>query len=63
MGVPARVVRIAGEKVNYAERVDQVSIPDPVQKELQAISSRLEWLEQMLDKEAMNENSARSQKS
>ena len=63
VGVPARVVRIAGEKVDFAGQVDQIHVTDPVQKELQAISSRLEWLEQMLDKEAMNENSARSQKS
>ena len=55
VGVPARVVRIAGEKVNYAERVDQVSIPDPVQKELQAIQSRLEFLEWMLDEKADGE--------
>ncbi len=52
VGVPARVVRIAGEKVNYAERVDQVSVPDPVQKELQALQSRLEALERMLDGQA-----------
>ena len=51
VGVPARVVRIAGEKVNFAERVDQVSVPDPVQKELQALQSRLELLEQMMDRE------------
>ena len=55
VGVPARVVRIAGEKVNYAERVDQVSIPDPVQKELQAIQSWLEFLEWMLDEKADGE--------
>lgn len=39
VGVPARVVRIAGEKMNYAADVDQIHITDPVQKELQAISS------------------------
>jgi serine O-acetyltransferase len=50
VGVPARVVRIAGEKVNFAEQVDQVNITDPVQKELQALHSRLEWLEQKLER-------------
>jgi serine O-acetyltransferase len=50
VGVPARVVRIAGEKVNYADQVDQVHITDPVQKELQALHSRLEWLEQKLER-------------
>ena len=42
VGVPARVVRIAGEKVDYAGQVDQIHVTDPVQKELQALSSRLE---------------------
>ncbi len=45
VGVPARVVRIAGEKVDYAAQVDQIHVTDPVQKELQALSARLKWLE------------------
>ena len=49
VGVPARVVRIAGEKTNFVGDVDQVSVPDPVQKELDAINSRLSWLEEYLD--------------
>ena len=61
VGVPARVVRIAGEKVDYASQVDQIHVTDPVQKELQALNSRLEWLEQMLDQNAMPENKVRSQ--
>lgn len=44
VGVPARVVRIAGEKVDFAGQVDQIHVTDPVQKELQALNSRLEWL-------------------
>ena len=56
VGVPARVVRIAGEKVDYAGSVDQIHVTDPVQKELQAISSRLEWLEKMLDDSAKEKN-------
>ena len=52
VGVPARVVRIAGEKVDYATEVDQIHVTDPVQKELQTLSSRLEWLEKMLDEQA-----------
>ena len=51
VGVPARVVRIAGEKVDYATQVDQIHVTDPVQKELQALSSRLEWLERYLDEQ------------
>ena len=50
VGVPARVVRLAGEKTNFVGNVDQVSVTDPVQKELEAINSRLAWLENYLDK-------------
>ena len=50
VGVPARVVRIAGEKTNFVGNVNQVSVTDPVQKELEAINSRLAWLENYLDK-------------
>ena len=50
VGVPARVVSIAGEKTNFVGDVDQVSVTDPVQKELEAINSRLTWLENYLDR-------------
>lgn len=50
VGVPARVVRIAGGKTNFVGDVDQVSVTDPVQKELEAINSRLTWLENYLDR-------------
>ena len=55
VGIPARIVRIAGERTDFAERVDQISITDPVQKELQALQSRLEFLEKQLDKEKEHE--------
>ena len=45
------MVRIAGEKIDYAADVDQIHVTDPVQKELQAVSSRLEWLEKLLDEQ------------
>mgnify|MGYP006071699895 CR=1 FL=1 len=56
VGVPARVVRIAGEKVDFASSVDQIHVTDPVQKELQALSSRLEWLENYIDEQHRMEN-------
>ena len=56
VGVPARVVRIAGEKVDFASSVDQIHVTDPVQKELQALSSRLEWLEKYIDEQNRAEN-------
>ena len=50
VGVPARVVRNAGEKANFVGNVDQVNVTDPVQKELEAINARLTWLENYLDR-------------
>lgn len=55
VGVPARVVRVAGERTDYADRVDQVNITDPLQKELQSFQSRLEFLEEQMEKEKRNE--------
>ena len=56
VGVPARVVRIAGEKVDYTTSVDQIHVTDPVQKELQALSSRLEFIEMLLDEQSRQGN-------
>ena len=61
VGVPARVVRIAGEKTNFVGDVDQVSVPDPVQKELDAINSRLSGLEEYLDKKHEEEENKRKE--
>jgi len=58
VGVPARIVRVGGEKTDFAAEVDQISVTDPVQKELQAIQSRLDWLEKMLDERKEKENEA-----
>ena len=44
VGIPARVVRIAGQKVNYAGEVDQVSVADPISAELAALRSEVEEL-------------------
>lgn len=49
VGVPAKVVRIAGKRPDFVENVDQVHITDPVQKELDAMEARLHFLEQQLD--------------
>ena len=51
VGVPARVVRIAGERVNYAGNVDQVSVTDPVKAELCALRARVDELEQKMKEE------------
>ena len=51
VGVPARLVRIAGQKVDFAGDVDQVSVTDPVQKTLDSLLSRIETLEHQLDEQ------------
>ena len=48
VGIPARVVRIAGQKVNFAGEVDQVSVADPVSAELAALRAEMEALKKAL---------------
>ena len=49
VGVPARVVRIAGEKVDYASSVvDQTSVENPTLKKIEALTRRVEELERRL---------------
>ena len=48
VGIPARVVRIAGQKVNFAGEVDQVSVADPVSAELAALRAEVEELKKAL---------------
>ena len=41
VGVPARVVRIAGKKVDYASEVDQIHITDPVAIQLSELEAKI----------------------
>ena len=50
VGVPARVIKIAGQKVDYASEVDQVSVSDPVAEELSAINRLLSEINKKLDR-------------
>ena len=52
MGVPAKVVRIAGRKVDYASEVDQIHVPDPVETEISELRRELEILKGYLDRQA-----------
>ena len=54
VGVPAKIVRIAGQKMDFAGDVDQIHVTDPVQKTLDALSSRLEQLERQLDQQYLD---------
>ncbi|MBQ3483056.1 MAG: serine O-acetyltransferase [Clostridia bacterium] len=49
VGIPARVVRVAGQRV--ANDLDQIHIPDPVAEELDAIRSSIAALEARMDAE------------
>lgn len=51
VGVPARVVRIDGEKVDYATEVDQIHVTDPISIELQALRHQVELLEKIITEE------------
>ena len=54
VGVPARIVRIGGQKINYVGEVDQIHMTDPVQKTLDALTSRLDMLERQLDRQFLS---------
>lgn len=51
VGVPARIVRLAGEKTDYAAQVDHISVTDPVAIELSALRAQLELIEKYLQGE------------
>ena len=44
VGIPARVVRVAGKKVDYVGEVDQVNVIDPVAAEFAALRAELHKL-------------------
>ena len=48
VGVPARIVRVDGCPVYYADDVDQISVQDPVREELERLARQVETLEQAL---------------
>ena len=52
VGVPAKIVRVDGQKVNFAGEVDQIHITDPVAQELIALHEQISAL---LDKKAKSE--------
>lgn len=45
VGIPAKIVRIAGQKVNFAGEVDQIHVSDPTAEEIAQIKQRLDRLE------------------
>ena len=49
VGVPAKVVRIDGHKVDYVGSVDQVNVTDPISTELQALHEILDGLQKKIE--------------
>ena len=49
VGVPARIVKVDGRKVNFVGEVDQISVSDPVSVELGAIRKALGEISEKLD--------------
>lgn len=45
VGAPAHIARLDGEKRDFTLEMDQIHIPDPIQRELQALQMRLDQLE------------------
>lgn len=60
VGIPAKVVRIAGERV--ANDLDQIHIPDPVSQELSALRDALNELSQKVGKLEKNRKPAAAKK-
>lgn len=48
VGVPARVVRQDGKRVNCSQSLDQIHIPDPVKQKMECLEKRIDELEKML---------------
>ncbi len=55
VGVPAKVVRVAGEKVDFASNVDQIHIQDPVALKLEALEAKIEELKKLMEERENNE--------
>ncbi len=51
VGIPAQIVRIAGQSTHYADEVDQTSVENPTAERLDALSSRLDLIERLLDEQ------------
>ena len=54
VGIPAKVVRVGGERV--ANDLDQIHIPDPVQQELNALRAEIGALREMMNEKKENDH-------
>jgi len=56
VGVPAQIVRVHGQEAHYADNVDQINVENPLLEKMAAMSSRLEFLEKLIDEHYLREN-------
>ena len=56
VGVPAQIVRVHGQETHYADDVDQINVENPLLEKMAAMSSRLEFLEKLLDEYYLKQN-------
>ena len=56
VGVPAQIVRVHGQETHYADDVDQINVENPLLEKMAAMSSRLEFLEKLIDEHYLREN-------
>lgn len=56
VGVPARVVRVAGQKVNFAAEVDQIHIQDPLSVELVCAQEQIRALYERINAKEKTED-------
>ncbi len=50
VGIPGKVVRIQGKRVDPCQELDQVTVPDPIKMELCRMDSRIKELEEIIEK-------------
>ena len=56
VGVPARIVRIAGQKTDYATEVDQTNVTDPITTELNLLRAHIEQIEKRMGIQEKTDN-------
>ena len=54
VGVPARVIRQDGKRIDCTESLDQIHIPDPVKQKIECLERRLAELEKLVAGEGEN---------
>lgn len=56
VGVPARIVRVNGKKIDVGSQLDHVHIPDPISQELSRLSKEIALLKKQLEEIKANKN-------